>query len=274
MLDSQSHLPDTNRLSVLTATVLLAYAVTPFIVIPARTLQLQLPGLFLTYTLNFATITSILAAALAGFGSDWLIRGHPQYGLHSQDSRHWMLPALTAWVIGEPLNRLEIGLEWWAVFALGGLMLAAVNVAEYIALDPADSRHAPAAVGLTSVAFALFLILAIAMRAAGPRLYIIIPTLVVASFLVTLRTLYLRLGGRWAWKWPFAISLVIGQIGVGLHYLPFSPMQYGLVLLGAAYALTSMAGGLEEGRGGRALWLEPAVMLAVALLLVFVIRGS
>jgi hypothetical protein len=274
MLDSQSHLPDTNRLSVLAATVLLAYAVTPFITVPDRVFQFQLPGFLLSFTLNFATLTSILAAALAGFGADWLARGHPLFNHQSGDSRHWLLPALTAWVIGEPLNRLEIGLEWWAVFTLGGVMLAVVYVAEYITLDPADSRYVPAAVALTAVAFSLFLILAIALRAAGVRLYVILPASVIAVFMVVQRTLYLRLGGRWPWKWPVAISVITGQLVIGLHYWPVSPLQFGLILLGAAYALTSVAGGLEEGRSGRSLWVEPGVMLVVSLLMAALVRSG
>ncbi len=274
MLDSSSHLPDTNRLSVLAATVLLAYAVTPFIQLPERSFQVQLPGIFLVFSIHFATLTSILAAALAGFGADWLVRSHPHFAGHAGDSRHWILPALTAWVIGEPLNRLEVGLEWWGLFALGGVMLVTVYVAEYIIIDPTDARYAPAAVALTAVAFALFLILAIAIRAAGPRLYVILPALVVAIFLVALRTLYLRLGGRWPWKWPVVIAMIIGQLVIGLHYWPVSPLQFGLVLLGAAYALTSVAGGLEEGRSGRGLWLEPVVMLAVALLMAGLLQGQ
>ncbi len=273
MLDSPVHLPNTNRLSVLAATVLLAYAMTPFITIPERILQLQLPGFFLSLTINFETITSVIAAALAGLGADWLVRSHPNYASLASDSRHWLLPALTAWVIGEPLNHLAVGLEWWAIFAFGGLLLVAVNVAEYIALDPADPRHAAAVVGLNAVAFALFLILSISLRAGGPRLYVILPALVVAVFLATLRTLYLRLGGRWQWKWSVTIAAITGQLVIGLHYWPISPIQFGLVLMGSAYALTSVAAGVEEGRMGRALWIEPGVMLAVSGLLALLLRS-
>ncbi len=271
-LDSPAHLPDTNRLSVLAATVLLAYALTPFISIPERSIQVQLPGFFLSLTVNFQTITSVMAAALAGLGADWLVRSHPNYAALASDSRHWLLPALTAWVIGEPLNRLTVGVEWWAFFGFGGLLLVAVNVAEYVAVDPADPRHAAAVVGLNAVAFALFLILAISLRASGPRLYVILPALVTAGFLVALRTLYLRLGGRWPWKWAVTIAAITGQLVIGLHYWPVSPIQFGLILMGAAYALTSIAAGVEEGRSGQALWIEPAIMLAVSLLLALLLR--
>jgi hypothetical protein len=269
---SSAHFPDANRLSVIVATVMLAYAVTPFIEFPARVLAFQLPGIYLSYTFGFSTLTSTLAAALAGVGTEWLLRLHPRYQAGS-GARHWLLPALTAWVIGVPLVNLSVGLEWWAVFAFGGLLLSGVCAAEYIAVDPADPRHPPITAALTAVAFALFLVLAVALRGAGPRLFLILPALTLAVFLAALRSLYLRLGGRWVLTWPAAIALVVGQIAAGLHYLPLSPLQFGLVLLGPAYALTSVAVTLEEGRPLRSEWIEPALMLVSLWLLALLVRG-
>ncbi len=251
---------------------MLAYAVTPFIEFPARVLAFQLPGIYLSYTFGFSTLTSTLAAALAGVGTEWLLRLHPRYQAGS-GARHWLLPALTAWVIGVPLVNLSVGLEWWAVFAFGGLLLSGVCAAEYIAVDPADPRHPPITAALTAVAFALFLVLAVALRGAGPRLFLILPALTLAVFLAALRSLYLRLGGRWVLTWPAAIALVVGQIAAGLHYLPLSPLQFGLVLLGPAYALTSVAVTLEEGRPLRSEWIEPALMLVSLWLLALLVRG-
>ena len=272
-MDEHRHLPDINRLSVLTAVILLAYAVTPFIQLPSRPIQLQLPGFFLTINLNFATFTSLLAAALSGVGADWLIRDHPRYHERDASARHWLLPALTAWVISVPLNRLEVGFSWWGIFSFGGLLLLAVVVSEYIALDPGDIRYAPAAIILNAVAFALFLVLAVSLRAAGLRLYGILSALGVAVFLASLRTLYLRLGGRWVWKWPLVITIVIGQMVTGLHYWPLTPLQFGLILVGATYALVSTAVGLEEGRSGRALLVEPLVMILLSWIMAFLVRG-
>lgn len=271
MIEDHRYLPDTNRMSVLTAMILLAYAVTPFITIPARAIQLQLPGIFLSFSLNFTTLTSLFAAALAGVGADWLLRSHPSFE-RRRNSRYWLLPTLTAWVIGVPLQSLQVGPQWWAVFGLGGLLLALVFAAEYIVLEPADLRHVPAAVGLTAVALALFLTLAIAVRAAGPRLYLELPAILGAIFLVTLRSLYLRLGSGWHWEWSAGVTLVTGQVAVGLHYWPISPLQYGLILLGVVYALTSIAGSLEEGRTWESLWVEPAVMLFIFWLMAFLVR--
>ncbi len=269
-MDEHRNLPDINRLSVLAAVILLAYAFTPLLKFPARSLELQLPGFLFVLTLEATTVVSILAAALAVAGTTWLLHGHPQLG-SQRTFQHWLLPGLTAWVIGVPLSTLEPGVQWWAVFAFGGLLLILVFVAEYIVVDIGDTRQAPATIGLTAVSFALYLTLAIAVRAAGLRLYLALPALFAAIGLVSLRSLYLRLGGRWVWAWALGVALVVSQFAMGLHYLPVSPLRYGLLLLGLAYAFTSIAGAVEEGRSWRTFWIEPLLMLAVVWALGFLI---
>jgi hypothetical protein len=262
MQEERQSLPNTDRLSVLAASILLAYALLPFIQLPERDLLLRLASLQFVFKINFSTLVAVIGAGLAAAGTDWLLRDHPRLGRQST-FQHWLLPALTTWVIGVPLSQLGVKLQWWAVFALGGLLLVLVLVSEYIAVDPSDTRHAPAAVGLTAVSYALFLILTITLVGAGTRLYILLPMLGVAIFLVTLRSLYLRLPGRWCISWSVGIALAVLQIAVGLHYWPLSPLRYGLVVLGLAYSLASVAGSVEEGRAWRTLWIEPAVMLVV-----------
>lgn len=260
MQEEHQYLPNTDRLSVLTASILLAYALLAFISIPERNLALRLAGAVFTFRINFATLIAIISAGLAASGTDWLLRGHPRLG-RSSTFQHWLIPALTAWVIGVPLNSLEVGLQWWAVLAFGGALLVMVLVSEYIAVDPGDTRHGPAAVGLTAVSYAMFLILTIALAAARTRVYVMAPALGAALFLVTLRGLYLRLDGHWYIAWSVGITLVVVEVAVGLHYWPLSPLRFGLFVLGLAYALSSAAGSIEEGRPWRSVWIEPAVML-------------
>jgi hypothetical protein len=271
-MDVHRHLPDRDRLSVLLATILLAYALTRFVDLPDRTLTIRPAGVLLTFTLNFQTIISVLVAVLAATGMDWLVRDHPRFSGEEGDEPppgwqarfpHWILPALTAWMIGVPLNFLRSGAEWWIVFAMGGTLMALVFVGEYIVVDVEDLRHPAATAGLTALSFALYLILAIAVRSANLRLYLLLPALVPTIGIVSLRTLYLRLGGRWAYAWATGIALLVGQIAAGLHYWPISPVRFGLALVGPSYALTALAGAYEEGRRGAGLAAEPAIMLAV-----------
>ncbi len=256
------NLPNADRLSVLAATILLAYALARFIDLPSRDLYIQLPGLFIVIPLNVRLLISLLIASLTASGADWLLRDHPACPRGST-FQHWILPALTAWVIGFPLYQLPIGPIWWSVFAIGGGLLLLVLVAEYIAIDPTDARYALAASGLTAVSFTLFLTLAISLRSSGARLFWTLPALILAAGLVSLRALHIRLQGQWR---PFevgAILLIVGQLSAALHYWPLTPVSYGLALLGPAYALNSLVGSLVEGEPVRRAIIEPGVVLLV-----------
>jgi hypothetical protein len=161
------------------------------------------------------------------------------------------------------LYLLPFGTQWLVAFALGGALLMLVLVAEYVAVDPADIRYAIASAGLTAVSFAIFLILAIALRSAGIRLFLALPALTLASLLVVLRTLNLRLGGMWAIMLSFALALIIAQFAAALHYLPLSPTKYGLALIGPAYALTALVGNLAEGIPFRRAITGPVLVLII-----------
>lgn len=264
MITQEEHgfLPNTDRLSILVASILLAYALLPFFQIPERSITLQVAGVLFVFRVSFSTIISVLTACLAAIGTDMLLRQHPRLG-NQTTFQHWLLPAMTAWVIGVPLSTLRPGLQWGIVFSFSALLLVLVLVAEYVSVDPFDIRFGPAAVGLTAVSYALFLILTITLAAARSRLYILLPALTLAIFLVSLHNLYFRLGGHWSISWSAALALAVGQVAAALHYWPLAPLQFGLVILGLAYSLASVAGSIMEGRSWRTLWIEPAVMLLI-----------
>ena len=262
MHESEEHryLPDADRLGVLSATILLAYALAQFINLPARELAIQLPGVYLSVQINARTFVALLVAGLTATGADWLLNDHPALGNRST-LEHWLLPALTAWVIGIPLFQLPLSPQWWVGFALGGALLILVLVAEYAVIDPEDVRRPPAAAGLTAVSFALYLVLAAALRFSQTRLFLLLPALTLASVLVSLRALRLRLYNQWAFIPGGIVALISGQIAAALHYWPLSPVSFGLALLGPAYSLTSLLGNLAEDQPLRGAIIEPIVVL-------------
>jgi hypothetical protein len=256
------HLPDADRLSVLSAIILLAYVIARFVNFPLNEFNLQLPGLFLNFEISSRTLITLLVTGLAASGAEWLMRQHP--GLRGQKTIvHWILPAVTAWVIGVPLFQLPLGFQWWIWFVIGGGLLILVVVGEYITIDPDDIRQPVATAGLTAVAFSIYLILAIALRDAGSRLFWLVPTLAFVGGTIALRTLHLRLHGQWAWFYALIIALVLSQIAAALYYLPASPVAYGLMLLGVAYGLTGMVANLADGRAVRRAIIEPAIILTI-----------
>jgi hypothetical protein len=259
-MDRTSRLPDADRLSVLAATILLAYALGRLVDLPGRELALQLPGIYLRIQINVQTFVALLVAGLTATGMDWLLQDHPILKGNTR-IQHWLLPALTASVISLPLFYLPIGLLWWIGFALGAILITLVLIAEYIVVDPDDVRQPLAAAGLTAISFALFLVLAATMRITGARLFILLPSLTLAMVLVSLRTLRLRLHSQWAVFEAIVIAMIIAQLTATLHYMPLSPVTFGLLLLGPAYALTNLFGNLAEGDPIRQALIEPVAVL-------------
>jgi hypothetical protein len=263
--------PNLDRISVLAATILLGYTFAGLINIPAREFATQLPGIYLEIEINIQTIVSFLVAGLAASGADWLLREHPS----SSDrhlSAHLVLPALTAWVIGVPLHQQALGVFWWAGIFLGGGALIAVLMAEFAVVDPNDSNYALASMGLTTLAYALFFLLSVSLKASQIRLYLLVPALTLAVFTISLRTLYLRKRGNWAFQAAGISTLISAQIAAAAYYLPLGPISFGLCLLGPAYGLNSLFSNLEEGKTWKAAILEPLSVLTIFLCLAFWLR--
>ena len=79
-MERTSYLPDADRLSILSAVILLAYAASRFVDLPPREYDLQLPGLYLAVELNIYTIVALMVAGLTATGADLLLRNHPDLG--------------------------------------------------------------------------------------------------------------------------------------------------------------------------------------------------
>jgi Protein of unknown function (DUF5656) len=262
-VNESRYLPDTNRVGVLTAAVLLAFALTRLIQIPEFNLELQLPGFYISYPLSLSTFMIVMAAGLTATGMDWLLRSHPSLET-TRNIEHWVLPTLATFIIGIPLTILPPGNAWWLGFGISGLLLALVFLAEYIVVEPSAPNYAVASAGLTALSFAVYLILTTALRFSGARLFLLAPALFIAAGLVSLRTLHLRVSQKWEYNWAIGIALICTQIGAGLHYWPISPVQFGLVSLGPLYALSTFTGNLLEGTPLRRALVEPVIALVLS----------
>lgn len=266
-MKTNRYLPDTNRISVLTATVLLAFALTRLVATTAYLVGFQVFGHIIRFDVDLRVIIILLASGLTATGMDWLLKSHPLIHKKKRTFDHWLVPMLTSLVLGMPLYLLRTDALWWGGFGIGGILLVLVFWAEYVVVSPGDTSYPVAMVVLTVLSFALYLILALALRYADARLFLIAPSLFIATFLVSLRTLHLRLGGRWEIAWAIGIALVGVQLAAGLHYLPISPIYFGVILLGVLYGLTSLVASLLEGMPLRTAATEPAIMLVLLLVL-------
>jgi hypothetical protein len=254
------YLPDPTRVSILIAAVLMAYALTRLVSAPPYELTIPLAGVYVSLSFNLDTLMVLLAAGLTATGMNWLLRTHPS--LEKGETReHWLLPTLTVLVIGVALYTLPPTTIWWLGFGLGAAILLVVFFAEFVAVDSNDSRYPIATAILTVLAFIIFLILTVALKASNARLFLITPALFLGAGLVALRTLHLRLNERWEGTWAFGIAFVSVQLGAALYYMPLTPVRFGLALLGPIYALTALTVRLAEGSSLRQAIIEPVVML-------------
>jgi len=250
-------------MSVLTATVLLAFALAHLLSASVYTFGVQIFGRVIRFDFDLRVVIVILASGLTAMGMDWLLKSHPM-AAGKRTIEHWFAPMLTTLVLGVPLHLLPLGTFWWWIgLGVGGGLLVLVFWAEYVVVSPGDTAYPTAMVVLTVISFTLYLILALALRYANVRLFLLAPAFFGATFLVALRTLHLRLAGQWKVGWSLGIALIGVQLAAGLHYLPISPVRYGILLLAPLYALTNLAASLAEGMPLRLAMVEPAVMLVV-----------
>ncbi len=263
MQENRSPLPSADRIGVLVASVLLAFAMTRLIQSPSFTVTLELPGFYFALPLTLGTFMTILAAALTAAGMDWLTRFHPALGTKT-NIEHLMLPTITTFVIGAPLSLLPNGMIWWAGFAFGAALLVIVFLAEYITIDPSATTYALARAGLTALAYALFLILATSLRFSGARMIVMIPALFIFAALISLRILHLDGTDRWDFPWAIGIGIICSQIGAGLHYWPLNPIQFGLAITGPLYALTMLSVSIAENIPLRRAITGPIIIVGLA----------
>lgn len=255
--------PNIDRLSALAAMIVLAYTLERFIDLPSLYISRQFPGLYIEFTLNVSMIISFLAALMTAAGANWIMHDHPSFQ-EKIALQHAILPSLTALVIGITLSRIPVGIGWWVGLISGAFIMVLVIIAEYIAVDRDDVRLPVASASLSAVSFALFLVLAGALRAGGLRLLFTIPALFLAAWLVSLRVTKLRLHGEWAVYESAIIAFVVGQLAAAFNYWPLTPIAFSLLLLGPSYALISLFCNLIEHKPIRQLIFEPVISIIFA----------
>lgn len=265
-MERADNFPNADRISMITASILVSYALLPFAQVSSRQIAFTVFGVFISFNVNFYTLISLITAALAAAGTDWMLREHPNIGEKSTIP-HLILPALTAGAIGIPLGFLTVSPEWWVILALGSVLVLMVLVGEYVSLET-DNQYFPIALMfLSAVSSGLFLIIIIAVRAANLRLILTAVILPAVYAFFSIRVLQLRFGGSWPVKWTAVIALTIAQFTIGLYYWPLSPIRFGLLLMGPAYALIGIASSLEESPVFSDIHLEPLIMLGLIWLL-------
>lgn len=256
-----NNIPDINKISIVSAAILLAYTLVGLIILPSEALTIQLPGLILGIPLDPIILFAFLISGITATGTHWILKDHPYFS-SKYSIKHWVLPALTAWGFGLILFQQPLGTSWWILIAISALALILIMIAEYIMVDPEDARRVPATIGLIALSNTLLLILAITTRSFEGRIFFLIPVIAIAGGLTSLRNIHLQYN-RWAFIHSIVIAIIIGEISAALFYLNIHPINFGLVLLGPAYALTSFMGSITQDSKSRYSLIEPLIVLSI-----------
>jgi hypothetical protein len=261
-----------DRLGVVMAMTMLAFSLTRIIPVAADPNSFIIFGIKISLTLNLRTLISMITAILAAVGCDWLVRSHPKFSENHAKGvlgfQHTIAPVFLAFVISVTLNQTLADKYWWTVFALGGVLFSLILMAEFTVIDNRSHDHPLASMALVALAFALFLILSIATRSLGIRLYLEVIICLISSAMVSTRTFFIRLKGQFPAIWILIISLIMAQISAGLHYLGLEPIQYGLLLTGILYAMVSLVCGIVAKKERFALLLEPVAMITILVIII------
>src|SRR5579859_2074764 len=270
-------LPQSDRLSVLTAVIILAYALTRVLDLPSRAVHTTLFGSALGFDLNGQFLMLVLVAALISAGSDTVVRSHPRLAdrPHQTTVIHWILPGASALVLGAALNLLPDGLLWWLGLAVSALVLMAVLIAEYVVVDRADPAWDVAALGLTALAYALALVLFALLRSLSERAVISASIAGLVAGALALRLFMLKDApvGRAA-LYAVVVGLVSAESTWALSYWRVTAASVGLLAMVPFYLAAGLSQQHLAGQLSRRIWIEYAVVgglgLAVALAYAFV----
>jgi hypothetical protein len=270
------HLPQPDRLSVLTAVIILAYTLTRVLDLPSRAVQTTLFGSALGLDLNGQFLMLVLVAALISAGSDTLVRSHPALAGKAKQSTvvHWILPGASALVLGAVLNLIPDGVLWWLGLAVSALVLIAVLIAEYIVVDRDDTAWDVAALGLTALAYALALVLFALLRSLSARAVISASIAGLVAGALALRLFMLKEAplGR-ALVYAVVVAVVSAEATWALGYWRVTASSAGLLAMIPFYLATGLSQQQLSGQLTRRIWIEYAIIgglgLAIALAYAF-----
>lgn len=250
------------RLSIVVATILIAYTLAKFVDVPSSVIPIDIIGIYIPITINFKTIITFSVAGMTASGTDWLLRDHPK--LEEKSSLpHLLLPALTAWILSVILSNLPNDPLWWVVYIIGGGFLLLVIFAEFVVLDEEDFRRPLAVTLLGALSYAMFLALIVSLRSSNLRLVMTLPAVALSSGALSFRVFFLQNPEQVRFPEAVASLIVVTQLTAPLHYLPVSPLSFGLILLGALYAMINFIANTSQNNLSKSSIIEPISVLII-----------
>jgi len=259
------HFPSRDRLSVLTAVIVLAYTLSRFLDLPSRAVGTTIFGSALGLEVGGPLLIQLLVAALISTGADALIRSHPRFNPAATTLIHWIVPGAAALVLGAGLERLPDGPAWWLGLAAAAVALIVLLIAEYVVVDEQDASRDIAALTLSTLAYGLALILFAVLHNIGARAAI--ATTIGGAAAAALAWRLFALNGaplRRAALYAAGIGLICAEVIWAVAYWRVTSSGAALLIMLPFYVGVGLAQQQLAGRLTRRVWLEYGLVALVA----------
>lgn len=259
-MDAPKDTTPLSRFSIVMALLALNFLTIYFL--PEKTINNLLKVGNIEFFFSIKQLMPLLIATISLFGSYWILTANSIVINKKWRIRHLIpnivLPSITVFIFGLILMETSKGLSWWAIMGVGLIFYSVILYSEYKVLNPNLSSNTIFSILLISLAHALFMAFAIALRSSVSRIFLLFPAIVLSAAFVSYRTIYFRSGGKYNAYWVMIVILITTQFAIALYYLFLSPSQYGLILSGILFVSNSLTTRIGKGDKSK-LYIEPAI---------------
>ena len=237
-------LPATDQLSVLAATIALAYTLARVLALPTRLVETTLLGMPVALRINGDTVVLLLVAALITSGGDAMLRSHPLWGgtpSTLQLPAHWILPALASIGVGLLLQLLPVSPAWAVALLLGVLFLTLVLICEYAHVDPAPAAQRTTRLLLDWLAYVAALCIFGWLHAAGTGPLAAAAIIFMVAALLAYRLAQLApAGAAPAGVSALVTGVIVAECAWVLAYWPLAPAAGAALLVVALHVCSGL----------------------------------
>ena len=268
---------DFDLLSVVTGTMVLALALTRFLVIPLRPLlQMTVFGSPLSLNVSAINLMILLVLGLAVTGTAVFLRSHPYWDQADikNTTMFWIVPGLLSMALVAWLNRMQSGFGWTAGLLGCAVLLPLALLVEYGEVDSAvQGVNWRPWVQVALIQLTAVILFTVIYDARLRSLVSGTAVLLVATLLAARLFWPLTPDLRQTFMYASIVGLLLGQMTWVFNYWRLSGLQGGFLLLLLFYGLTGLlqqylVGQFEDVRNGRRILLEYGGVIMIGLLLV------
>ncbi len=260
-----------NRFSIVLAFLALGFSLIYLLPIDLQANEIDILGI--QFEFSFYNFIPILLALLAVVGAVWIFSTHPIWQNEKMNFLrmlpHLMLPFISTMILATVLKQSARSQVWWVVLLTGYIIVALLLRAEYVLIEDTGINSLGYSILVVSFSFGLFLLLTIALKNSNIRMVAQFLLLFLSSLFVSFRLLSLHQGSNDQILMALLASWVVTQLAVGLHYIFIPPIQYGLLLTGLLYSLSSWLSQYKEEKKWHQ-YPEPILMSIVTIVLIVI----